>query len=68
MATWQVAWKRVLEPIVYMILFAGLTVLASHWYGCTPVAKADPAMIDKLIGLHCEKGSYNEVWFARPLP
>ena len=57
-------WRRILEPIVVMLFVVGLTVGLSEAYdalGCTAVSKADPKMVDNLVGLHCPPGQYNEV-------
>ena len=52
--------RRILEPIFVMLCVVLLTVGLSEAMGCTPVSQADPVAVDKLVGLHCEAGSYNE--------
>ena len=56
-----VEWKRILEPVASMLIVASLTVGVSAAYGCSPVSQADPVIADKLVGLRCEEGTYNEV-------
>jgi len=54
-------WRRIAEPIVYMIIVAVATVYLSTVYPCTSVSEADPAVTSNLVGLHCPKGEYNEL-------
>ena len=54
-------WRRVVEPMVVMIVLVLLTVGLSAVYDCTPVAMADPKIVERLVGLHCPDGQYNEM-------
>ena len=57
----QTPWKRIAEPVAYMLIVAGGTVGAAAKFPCTNIENADPAIVDKLVGLHCPPGKYNEV-------
>lgn len=57
----KATWRRVVEPILVMLVVVLASVGFSSVWGCTEAQRADPKVADRLVGLHCPPGSYNEV-------
>jgi chloride channel 7 len=57
----KATWRRILEPVVVMLVMVVCTVGFSAVWGCTENSFADPRIADRLVGLHCPDGHYNEV-------